>query len=236
MKLIALDLEFTGLNKKFDRIIEIGACKVDTEHFNETVDTFDRLINIVVPLPERITGLTGITKEMLVSGVPEEEAVKNFLDFADDCNILLGHNIPCDFAFLKTAMQRYGLDKSFFGIDTLRIARACLPELEKKTLEALCTHYSICQTNAHRAFEDALSAARLYYILEKTFKISKPDVFEPVLLEYKEKKQSPAMKKQIKQLQELVEKYYPGLTFDYDKLTKSEASHHIDVLKSNISS
>ena len=55
---ICLDLETTGLNPKTDKIIEIGAVRI--ENGVET-GTFETFVNPGRLLEERIVGLTGIT-------------------------------------------------------------------------------------------------------------------------------------------------------------------------------
>ena len=68
---LALDLETTGLSPDKDRVIEIGAVKY---HEGKRKEQYSCLVRIGMPLPERITKLTGITQEMLAEGVSEQEA------------------------------------------------------------------------------------------------------------------------------------------------------------------
>ena len=69
---VCVDIETTGIRSKWDRIIEIGAVKVRD---GEVVDTFSELINPGIPVPERITELTGITTEM----VKDKSGIENVL-------------------------------------------------------------------------------------------------------------------------------------------------------------
>jgi DNA polymerase-3 subunit alpha (Gram-positive type) len=117
MGIIAVDVETTGIDPEFDRIIEIGAFRP------ETGEVFRTLISPGRPLLPRITELTGITDEMLTDAPGEEEAIQGFLAFLGDDRILLGHNIPFDHSFLVQAIRRAGLPVTTFeGIDTLKIA------------------------------------------------------------------------------------------------------------------
>ena len=59
---IALDLETTGLNPKQDKIIEIGAVRVET---GQETGRFHTMLNPHRELEERITELTGIAWDML---------------------------------------------------------------------------------------------------------------------------------------------------------------------------
>ncbi|KXV69663.1 DNA polymerase III subunit epsilon [Acetobacter malorum] len=96
-----LDLETTGLDAAFDEIIEIGMVP-----FAYTLDggligvlpAFSRLREPSVPVPPRITELTGLTQDMLAghSIAPEEVA-----DFAADASLVIAHNAAFDRPFIE---------------------------------------------------------------------------------------------------------------------------------------
>ena len=131
---LALDLETTGLSPDKDRVIEIGAVKY---HEGKRGEQYSCLVRIGMPLPERITKLTGITQEMLAEGVSEQEAVMGFFKFASDMPILLGHNISFDYSFLKVAAVRWEQEFERRGLDTLQFARILHPEMESRSLASL---------------------------------------------------------------------------------------------------
>ena len=93
---VCVDLETTGLNPKTDRIIEIGAVKVRN---GVVTDTFETLVNPGRRLEERIVTLTGIRDDMLQEQPSIREVLPDFLSFAGE-DILLGHSVLFDFAFL----------------------------------------------------------------------------------------------------------------------------------------
>ena len=62
---IVLDTETTGLNPARDKVLEIGAARIEQ---GRVVETFETLIDTGVPIPERITELTGITDAMQAEG------------------------------------------------------------------------------------------------------------------------------------------------------------------------
>lgn len=227
MGIVAVDLETTGIDPAFDRIIEIGAFRP------ETGEVFRSFLNPQRPVPEQIVKLTGITGDMLLDAPEEEEAITAFLDFLGDGAVLLGHNILFDHSFLAAAGERLGLAvPEFFGIDTLCIARALLPELKSRSLEALCGYFSITNERAHRAFEDAKTAYTLYGCLKKRQEEMGADVslFTPVLLRYAPKKQEPMTKKQHSFLNAILEYHKLEGQYSAKNLTKSEASKLIDKL------
>lgn len=71
-----------GLNPARDKVLEIGAARIEQ---GRVVETFDTLIDTGVPIPERITELTGITDAMQAEGKKTEEAFREFFDFAKIC-------------------------------------------------------------------------------------------------------------------------------------------------------
>lgn len=220
---VCIDLETTGLNPKVDKIIEIGAIKVID---GEGVGTYSSYVNPGRKLEERITELTGISQEQ-VDGAPDiDKVLPQLLDFLGDLP-LLGHRVLFDYSFLKKAAVNgtFAFEKQ--GIDTLRIARCFLPELEKRSLEFLCKYYEIPH-HAHRALADAEATVALYRILGKAFyeKDNKP--FEPVALNYNVKKETPVTKAQKERLYRLIAQHNLTVDYDVEKLTRSEASRYTD--------
>ena len=228
MRFTAIDIETTGLGPEKSKIIEIGAVKYEDGVQKEV---FSTLVNPqTAGIPGRITELTGITDEMVKDAPGEAEAMRSLLRFLEGEEVLLGHNIPFDFSFLKVAAGRLGAEFSYLGLDTLIIARQCHPELSSKTLAAMCEAYGITNAHAHRAYEDACTAAQLFYLMEERFGESHREYFLPRELCYKPKKTEPVTKRQISYLQGLIAMHGLDLTPDYTTLTKSEASRLIDNL------
>lgn len=217
----ALDIETTGLVPKRDKIIEIGAVKIRN---GKIEDYFDRLVNPGRKLEERITELTGITDDELLTAPYIEAVLPELLDFIGK-DILVGHKILFDYSFIKRAAVNQGFEFKKKGIDTLKLARRFLPELESKRLTFLCEHYGIVY-DAHRAGNDAQAAAKLYFKLAESFPIE--EAFEPVSLIYKVKKESPATQKQKERLYKLAHQHKLIIDYDIDKLTKNEASRITD--------
>lgn len=220
---VSIDLETTGLNPKLDRIIEIGAIKVID---GVEVDSYSTMINPGRKIEERITELTGITDED-VKGAPSiEDVLDELLEFLEDLP-LLGHHIIFDFSFLKKAVvnQKKNIQKT--GIDTLRIARVFLQELEHRNLDFLCNHYGIPH-KAHRALEDAKATASLYEKLLVEFYEKGETYFTPVPLVFSVKKDTPITKAQKERLLRLIDQHKLTVDYDVEKLTRSEASRYTD--------
>ncbi|MCR5703215.1 MAG: 3'-5' exoribonuclease [Eubacterium sp.] len=225
---VCVDLETTGVNTKWSKIIEIGAVKVRN---GAVVDTFSQLINPGEAVTPFITELTGITDEMLQGKPTIEQVLPEFIEFAMD-DVLLGHNLMFDFGFLKqnAANLKLAFDKK--GIDTLKIARKALPNLHSRGLEYLCTHYGILDENHHRALNDAQVTSQLYLIFTEQFAQDFPLSFEPKELNYRVRKMTPITERQKSYLKALIEYHQIEIDYDISQLTKNEASKKIDKILS----
>ena len=222
---VCLDLETTGLNPKLDRITEIGAVRVRNGMQTETFQTF---VNPGRKLEERITELTGITDAQLADAPEIEEVLPAFLEFMGE-DILVGHSLLFDYSFLKKAAVNRKLTFEKQGIDTLKLARRYLPQLEHRSLPFLCGYYAIPH-KAHRALEDAAATALLYEKLWEEFGECEDaaDCFYPHGLHYQVKRDTPITPAQKERLYRLLSRHKIKVDYDVEKLTRSEASRYTD--------
>lgn len=221
---IALDLETTGLNPKRDRIIEIGAVRVED---GAEQGIFHQMVNPHRKLEERITELTGITDEMVEDAPDIGDIIGPFLDFCGELP-LLGHHIIFDYSFLKQAAVNAGIDFQRDGIDTLKLCRLFMPAGEKKNLEAACAWYQVKWQGAHRALGDARDADALYRQTVLCHGEENPAAFVPKPLIYKVKREQPASKKQKEDLRYLLKYHKIDLPVQIEHLSRSEASRYTD--------
>ena len=221
---IALDLETTGLNPKYDKIIEIGALKIKE---GGVIDVYSTFIDVGIPISEKITNLTGISNNMVKNGIRLQKAIEDLVEFCEDY-ILLGHNILFDYSFIKRSTVNYNLKFEKTGIDTLKIARKVLPHLEKRNLEYLCKHYHIAHQNRHRAYDDAKAASDLYRNMFEEFGEHHFEAFMPSQLVYQVKKEGPITKSQKTYLKDLIKYHKIKVDYRIEDLTKNEASRIID--------
>ena len=153
-KYVVLDLETTGLNCYYDRIIEFGAVKVEHGIVTESMDI---LIDPERPLPKRIVEITNITDKMLEGQPKITEALPKILNFIGDA-ILVTHNASFDFSFLQHALMRCNMPiMNNAVIDTLPLSRYLFPESRSHTLGSLCRNMDVVydEDSAHRADYDA---------------------------------------------------------------------------------
>lgn len=229
MKIVAVDIESTGLSPYKDSIIEIGAVKVCD---GKIEDGFKTYVRYDFPLNERIVALTGIRNEDLLGAPCEGDAVRSFMEFMGECDVIIGHNVAFDYGFLYMAAKRAGIGFGPRIVDTLEISRTLHPELESRKLGDMCVYYGIESENWHRAYDDALAAYRVYEKLKEEAGLGDEGVFSPKEYVFKEKKTEPATERQKKYLIDLLKYHKINATVDLENLTKSEASRLIDKIAS----
>ncbi|MCI5730716.1 MAG: PolC-type DNA polymerase III [Eubacterium sp.] len=155
---VVFDLETTGFSPTRNRIIEIGAVKV--EH-GEITDRFSTFVNPQIPIPPRITEVTSIEDSMVADAPTIETVLPEFLDFCKGC-VLVAHNAGFDYGFICKKGAEQGLDTEFTVVDTVGIARVLFPHLARYTLDNVAKVLKISLINHHRAVEDAEATAEIF--------------------------------------------------------------------------
>jgi len=154
-----VDIETTGLNWKFNKILEISALKVRN---HKVIAEFSELINPHEPIPRFIKNLTGITDEMVKEALELDVVLRKFQEFLAD-DIIVGHNVNFDVNFLYDNFYFIlGETLSNHFVDTLRIARKLLPELRHHRLDDLTSFFGIELRDKHRALNDCLLTNKVY--------------------------------------------------------------------------
>ncbi len=158
-----LDLETTGLGPDISEITEIGAVR-----YVGGVETgrFQTLVNPVAAIPARITVITGISQAMVIDAPRIEEALPAFLEFMGN-SVIVGHNVSFDISFLNAASIRLGYGRlPNRSTDTLRLARRLVrSEVRGLKLSSLAAHFGSPTTPNHRALDDAMATAHVFWCL-----------------------------------------------------------------------
>ncbi|MDO4474052.1 MAG: PolC-type DNA polymerase III [Eubacteriales bacterium] len=155
---VVFDLETTGFSPISDKIIEIGAVKV--EH-GEIVDRFSTFVNPHIPIPFKITQLTGISDQMVMNAPDIEQILPEFLTFIGD-SVLVAHNAGFDVGFIEQNMRYQDMIPDFTSVDTVAMARILLPTLSKFKLNIVAKALNISLENHHRAVDDAGATAEIF--------------------------------------------------------------------------
>lgn len=160
---IVFDTETTGFDAQGDdRITEIGC--VEVIDLLPTGNTYHTYLDPQRDVPEKVTEITGLTREFLTGKPLFADAAQDFLDFVGD-SALVAHNADFDRGFINAELVRAGLapipDDRF--IDTLRIARSQFPG-SPASLDALCKRFGVSLTSRskHGAIIDAELLAEVY--------------------------------------------------------------------------
>ena len=157
-KYVVFDLETTGLSSVNDKIIEIGAVKVEK---GKIVDSFSTFVNPLVPISYRIQELTGINDSMVADAPVIEKVLPEFMEFCKDC-VLVAHNAEFDVGFIEINCKKMGIATDFTVADTIALARILVPEIARYKLDTLAKHLGIPLVNHHRAVDDARCTAEIF--------------------------------------------------------------------------
>ncbi len=175
---VVCDTELTGLNKRKDEIVSIGAVKVIDLQIvlDETFYTLVKPKNIA---PSKATLVHRITPEELEKAPPIESVLPDFIEYLDTA-LLVGHFVSIDVHFLNKACKAFlGGTLSNPNIDTMRLARAykerkCRASFghcdmsESYNLDDLADEFGLPRFKPHDALEDALQTAYLFlYLIKK---------------------------------------------------------------------
>jgi ATP-dependent DNA helicase DinG len=160
--IVSLDIETTGLLPQEDAILEIGACRFNGSRIE---DEFTTLVNPGRHIPEFITGLTGISDEMVRQAPHIREVLDELAAFIGDLPIL-GHNVQFDLSFFK----KYKLFELNESIDTYELAAVLLPSASRYNLGSLVQQLGLIfppNHSAHRALDDARATQGVYQRLHE---------------------------------------------------------------------
>lgn len=240
---IVVDIETTGLMNC--DIIEVSALKIENSYIS------DKFVSLLKPkwfdrLDPFITQLTGITSDMVSNAPDEEEVLMNFSDFVAD-SVLVGHNVHFDVNNLYDKMMYlFGMPLTNNMIDTLRLSRKLLPNLDHHRLSDVAFRLNISYSGAHRAEKDCEITYQCFETF-KTMAIEEHGSFERFKASFNRYKKYPSIKISdikpsvgvIDESSEFFNKIIV-LTGEFNELSKREAMQAVvdmgGILRSAVSS
>ncbi len=165
---VVVDIETTSLDDYYGEILEISAIKVRAK---KEVKTFSKIIKVENEIGPFTTRLTGITNEMVEKeGKDLITVLQSFRRFIGK-DIIVGHNVNFDVNFLYDSIEEnLGEYLSNDFVDTLRLSRRLLPELEHHRLDDLIDYFHLKRRNEHRALNDCVLTNQVYLKLCKMMK------------------------------------------------------------------
>ena len=157
MRFAITDIETTGSHASGNSIIEIGIVVYDGQ---VVVEEFSTLLDPGVRIPTYITGLTGITNEML-AGAPTFHQIADRLEEIFDGAVFVAHNVSFDHSFIRAEFAAIGRNWNPPRLCTMRMARKAFPGQKSYGLNAICTWMGLSNEHAHRALSDARVACEI---------------------------------------------------------------------------
>jgi DNA polymerase-3 subunit epsilon len=164
LEYVVVDVETTGGSAwQGHRVTEVAVVRLRGD--GKKVGEYSTLVNPDRSIPPFITRLTRITPMMAARAprFPEvAEAVRQALSGA----VFVAHNASFDWRFLSTELD-WAQGKPLFGrvICTVRLARRVVPEISRRSLDALSDFFGVYNQARHRAFGDARATAEIFGVL-----------------------------------------------------------------------
>ncbi len=153
-----VDVETTGSYAAGNGITEIAIC---IHNGVQAVDWFESLVKPDRNIPMYITGLTGITNEMVAGAPTFEELLPRIEEMTKGC-IFVAHHAHFDYTFVKKGFEFHGKPYNRNKLCTVRLSRKLIPGLPSYSLGRLCRHLEINHQNAHRAMGDVKATVELF--------------------------------------------------------------------------
>lgn len=155
---VVFDIETTGLSAAYDKIIEIGAVKVEK---GVIVDRFSEFINPQRPIPYKIEQLTSINDSMVMDAPVIDIVLPKFLEFSKGA-VMVAHNADFDMSFIFKNARDLGLDFECSIVDTVSLARVLIPSINRYKLDTVAKAVGVVLEHHHRAVDDAGCTAEIF--------------------------------------------------------------------------
>ncbi len=164
-RFVALDTETTGLNKKEDRILSIGAVSI----INKTIEvknTLELYLEQDIFKRESVE-IHGLMKHGNETKVCELDAIKLFLEYIGN-SVLIAHHANFDRSIINQMLQRHGLGKlKNKFIDTATLYSRSLhiiyqDNIKPYSLDYLSSELNVPTVDRHTATGDALITALVF--------------------------------------------------------------------------
>ncbi len=173
---VVFEIKTTGFSALSDRIIEIGAVKIQN---GKQIDKYSTLVNPEIPIPFDIVNLTGITDDMVMGAPKIVEVLPEFLAFVGDA-ALVAYNAETNVGFIEQNCQNLHLNKVFTYVDTEALARVLVPTLAKHQLNVVAKALNISLKNPNRAADAVEAMVQIFVKFIKMLKEQGVETLEEV--------------------------------------------------------
>jgi DNA polymerase-3 subunit epsilon len=159
--IIFFDLETTGLEKKSDRIVQIGLLKYDTDWTLKK--KVDQLINPGIPIPPVVSEIHGITDDMVKDSPTFDDFGGIVYSMMTGCDIAGFNSNRFDIPFLAEELSRVGFDFDFSACNLVDVGNM-YKILKPRTLIAAAQEYcNVDLKDAHNAMVDTQATADVFF-------------------------------------------------------------------------
>jgi DNA polymerase III subunit epsilon len=153
--LVFVDLETTGGNAAYHRIIEIGIVRLRD---GIVIEEWSTLVNPECLIPPYIESFTGISNDMVGSAPRFADIGRVVLEKLRPPRaspVFVAHNARFDYGFLRAEFRRAELPFSAAVLCTVKLSRRLFPVELRHNLDAVMERHGLACSARHRALGDA---------------------------------------------------------------------------------
>lgn len=183
LDIVAFDTETTGLDPYAgDRVIEVALVVLRLGGDGELTErrVVSHLVNPGIPVPRKVTEITGIRDEDL-AGKPPFAAIAEEVAELFRGAVGVAHNVPFDHAFLVREFALAGVPwcEPIATIDTVDMSMKHFPTAKGHKLSDVSKRLGVELVDAHRAHADAEACGRSFLELARRHEV--PDDLQALL-------------------------------------------------------
>jgi DNA polymerase-3 subunit epsilon/CBS domain-containing protein len=161
LSVVVFDTETTGLDVSRDRVVQIGAVRVERGRVCPD-ETFLALVNPSMPIPPASTAIHGIDDAAVASAPPFAEIHAGIQAFVGDA-VVVGQSVGFDLAILLRETRRMGaVWRPPHFLDTKLLYAALGDDREERSLDDLAGLLGIAIAHRHTALDDAMATAEIF--------------------------------------------------------------------------
>jgi DNA polymerase-3 subunit epsilon len=159
LRYAVVDVETTGgTPRQGHRITEVAVVEIRD---GVIAADFRTLVNPGRAIPAYIAKLTGIDDEMVAGAPFFEDIAEEVLGWLED-RVFVAHNVAFDWSFVSAQLgDSLGQVPEGPRLCTVQLARRLAPELRRRNLDSVASHFGIPIHSRHRAYGDAMATARV---------------------------------------------------------------------------
>lgn len=166
-RVVAFDLETTGLEPLEDRIVEFAFIVLDVELHE--LDRWSELVDPGMPIPRKAAEVHGITDED-VDGAPSFEHLAPVVQALVDDAALMAYNHEFDVRFLDAELARaggHGIPDDVPAIDPMVHFKRHHPDTSNRLEHAVQHYLDRTLEGAHRAVHDTAAMVDVFRAMQR---------------------------------------------------------------------